>query len=133
MATRCQIAFYTGENKDLQQFDALIYRHWDGYPSGVLPDLLPVLQDFHQHRGLDDVEYAAAWLVAQWKKDYLNIGISKWFHGDIEYLYAVYPDGKVDVHKVEGWGEDQHFQLIDRRKVYAKAKDPPAAMPQPVA
>ena len=133
MSTRCQIAFYTGHDKDLPQFDALIYRHWDGYPSGVLPDLLPVLRDFHQHRGLGDVEYASAWLVSRWKNYYLNIGISKWFHGDIEWLYAVYPDGKVDVYKVEGYGDERQFTLADRKKVYALDEDASAPQPIPIS
>ena len=101
MSTRCQIGFYEQGVKDLTKFEALIYRHCDGYPdgeSGVPADIVPILKDFNKNRGLDDTEYASAWLVAKLKTDYLNIGISKDFHGDIEYFYAVYPD-RLEVYK----------------------------------
>ncbi len=32
MSTRCQIGFYEPRQKDLTKFEALIYRHSDGYP-----------------------------------------------------------------------------------------------------
>jgi len=95
MSTRCQIGFYEPEVKDLNQWEALIYRHSDGYPDtqhGVIATVVPILKQFDKDRGLDDIEYASAWLVAKLKTDYLNIGICKGFHGDIEYFYAVYPD-----------------------------------------
>ena len=86
MSTRCQIGFYEPGEKDLGKFEALIYRHMDGYPGkadgseyGALADIVPILQDFKKNRGLDDVEYASAWLVAKLKDGYLNIGISKDF------------------------------------------------------
>jgi hypothetical protein len=100
MSTRCQIGFYEPEATNLKEWEALIYRHSDGYPDsehGVLANIAPILEDFNKNRGLDDVEYAAAWLVAKLKTDYLNIGICKDFHGDIEYFYAVYPD-RIDVY-----------------------------------
>ena len=99
MGTRCQIGFYEPETTDLKGFEALIYRHWDGDPESVLPTILPILRDFNENRGLGDVEYASAWLVAKLKDNYLNIGICKDFHGDIEWFYAVYPD-KVVVYQV---------------------------------
>lgn len=99
MSTRCQIGFYEAGKEDLEDFEALIYRHCDGYPEGVLPDIMPILRDFNQNRGLSDIEYASAWLVAKLKEDYLNIGICKAFHGDIEFFYAVYPN-KVVVYQV---------------------------------
>ena len=104
MSTRCQIGFYEPTATDLKEFEALIYRHCDGYPdtdNGVLADIVPVLQDFNKNRGLDDVGYASAWLVAKLKTDYATIGICKDFHGDIEYYYAVYPD-RIDVYHTTG-------------------------------
>lgn len=47
MSTRCQIGFYEAEEKDLDNFEALIYRHSDGYPDtehGVLAAIVPFLQ-----------------------------------------------------------------------------------------
>jgi len=98
MSTRCQIGFYPYEDTPLEKWDALIYRHFDGYPDGVLPDIVPILKDFNKNRGLDDTEYASAWLVAKLKDDYLNIGVSNQFHGDIEYYYAVYPN-RIEVYE----------------------------------
>ena len=67
------------------------------------------------------MEYAAAWLVAKLKKDdYLNIGICKSLHGDIEYYYAVYPD-KIDIYEPndfgawpQGKGSFKHLKRLDR-------------------
>jgi len=102
MSTRCQIGFYEADAKDLNQWEALLYRHSDGYPdsdAGVPKTIVPILTDFNIHRGLSDIEYASAWLVAKLKDGYLNIGICKDFHGDIEYYYAVYADGKLEVYE----------------------------------
>jgi hypothetical protein len=100
MSTRCQIAFYEKGSK-LENWEALIYRHGDGYPDtehGVLADVLPILEDFDKKRGLDDIEYASAWLVAKLKTHMLNIGICRDLHADIEYFYAIYPD-KIQVYQ----------------------------------
>lgn len=99
MSTRCQLGFFQEGERDLNRWEALIYRHWDGNPESVLPTILPILRDFNENRGLSDIEYASAWLVAKLKENYLNIGICKDFHGDIEWFYAVYPD-KVVVYQV---------------------------------
>lgn len=112
MSTRCQIGFYTEEGQELSRFDALLYKHCDGYPSHVIPLILPFLQRFHTERGLYDTEYASAWLMhhliadhiehslrfqAQYHmerepfdgKNFLGHGISQFFHGDIEFFYAI--------------------------------------------
>ena len=73
MSIRCQIAFYEDkEQKDLNKFDSLIYRHSDGYPEdiekkeyGVLVDIIPFLKWFKEQGRLDDTEYASARLL-QW-------------------------------------------------------------------
>lgn len=114
MSTRSQIAFYRVEPKTksqvLKKWDALIYRHYDGYPEGVMPELMPVIREFAEGRGLSDTEYASAYLVSKWKKDFLNIGVSKDFHGDIEYLYCVYPPCEVKCFAVE-YGEPNTLKL----------------------
>lgn len=91
MSTRSQIAFYEDGEQDLEKFEALVYRHCDGYPTGALVDIAPIIHEFNKERGFADIEYCSAWLVAKLKDDILNIGISKNFNWDIEYLYAVYP------------------------------------------
>lgn len=115
MATRSQVGFYNTEPKTDEELEknwrVLVYRHWDGYPDGVLPELLPIVRDFHKNRGLSDAEYAGAWLVAKWKDDYLNIGISKGFHSDIEYFYAVSPTS-VKVYEANMW-DSFKVKLVD--------------------
>lgn len=119
MSTRCQIGFYEPETEDLNKWEALIYRHSDGYPDtehGVVATIKPILDDFNTNRGLDDLEYASAWLVAKLKGGYLNIGICKDFHGDIEYYYAVYPD-KLEVYQVKWDAEYNHLDPNQWEKI----------------
>lgn len=114
MSTRCQIGFYDVGNDDLAKPDALLYRHGDGEPGDVLPDLVPFLEMFHARRGLDDTEYAAAWcmhhlitIAIQDKlklverlpgffthvpadgRDCHGFGVCNDFHHDIDFYYAV--------------------------------------------
>lgn len=88
MSTRCQIEF---RNADVRR---TVYRHSDGYPSAVIPDLLAFLQ-WSNRRG--DVEYEAANFLF-WSKrkldeedQQLGFGIcaNDELHGDIEYYYVV--------------------------------------------
>ena len=122
MSTRCQIGFYPKQDTKLENFDALLYRHSDGYPGkangteyGVLADIVPFLQWFGRARGISDSEYCSARLL-QWLCDNydgrakdrnhtpsyspdeeftgtLGHGICKDFHPDIEYFYKIYPGG----------------------------------------
>lgn len=120
MSTRCHIAVYREEipekptQKDFDSFEALLYRHSDGYPSAVLPDVMPFLKWWDKKRGVSDSEYVAARLLQYLCNMYdastedfeskyapkkpekgltgtLGHGICKGFHGDIEYLYAITP------------------------------------------
>jgi len=91
MSVRCQIGFYDNGEENLESWQVLIYRHLDGHPKAVLDDVIPVLTDFAEARSLEDIEYAAAYVVSKLKTDYSNIGISKTFHGDIDYFYQIFP------------------------------------------
>lgn len=125
MSTRCQIGFYEKQDKNIMTgWQALIYRHSDGYPGdidkeegGVLLDILPKLSKSTRKH---DPEYHAARLLQAlcndydaWQADYekehpqygrdadgyyRGYGISKSFHTDIDYFYAVYPE-RVEVHE----------------------------------
>lgn len=110
MSTRCHIGVYD-EKAKLDDFEVLLYRHSDGYPSGVLPDIMPFLAWWDKGRGVDDAEYTGArllqwlcnssdgWKREQWdnkdfnaEMEYTGVyghGICKIFHGDIEYFYRV--------------------------------------------
>lgn len=112
MSTRCQIGLYEKPGQPLKKPSALIYRHWDGYPQGVLPEILPYCVRFEKYRGVADTEYLAARLL--WHLigiyspagdpdalyDVLGYGISDAFHGDLEYYYAVFGNGVVKVYAV---------------------------------
>lgn len=138
MSTRSQIGFYRKEptQKTLKEWEALIYRHSDGYPDGVLPDIIPFLKWWKSKRGIDDLEYCAArllqWLCNEYDNrskviekqigktalsndgDYTGIyghGICKGFHGDIEYYYAVYPN-KIQIYSVGFDAEPESFKLL---------------------
>jgi len=70
MSTRCQIGFYETGEEDLTKWEALIYRHSDGYPGtvngkeyGVLPDIIPFLRWWNNGRGIADLEYCSARLL----------------------------------------------------------------------
>lgn len=114
MSTRCQIAFYETEDQPTNKPSALIYRHSDGYPEGVMPTLTEWAKDFHEHRGLSDASYAAARCIQHmmneqdkelenmWEelgrpneKNYTGFGIcgDHDLNGDIEYFYRVDPSG----------------------------------------
>lgn len=113
MSTRCQIGFYSvrpsiGRN-DLGQYKALLYCHSDGYPEGIITQIVPFIKRFKEVRG-NDTEYLAARLlqylcneadrvIPEWS--ILGFGVCNSLHGDIEYLYAVSPD-YVDIYNVCG-------------------------------
>ena len=64
MSTRCHIAVYESEGDAKEdKHHALLYKHSDGYPEGVVPILEPFLKQFKEVRGLDDAEYLAAWTL----------------------------------------------------------------------
>lgn len=112
MSTRCQIGTYKNAKQAISKPTCLLYRHCDGYPKGIMPDIMPFLKKFKERRGLGDEEYLPAWLLyhlislhvtmmADMHKDQdygekdgmdmLSHGIcaDKMFHGDIEYFYRI--------------------------------------------
>jgi hypothetical protein len=142
MSTRCQIGIYRAREKGFGEWEALIYKHCDGYPEGVLPIIKPFLERFSKERGLTNTEYVAAWLLheliathtndgikhaKEWGspgmpedgKDWLGHGICKIMHTDIEYFYKIYPCAievfKANIPWEEGADvyEKSNFTLID--------------------
>ena len=117
MSTRCQIGFYRAGAK-LDRYEALIYKHHDGYPEGVLPLLTKFCKEFQAARGLDDVEYAAAQYLYELildvqgpgPRDYPFFGISNAFHGDTLFYYAVYPD-RIEVYEIPMAGVENYHKI----------------------
>lgn len=112
MSTRCQIEF---RNSRIRR---TVYRHWDGYPSAVIPDLLAFLAWSTRH---GDVEYEAANFLYWSKRDLdepqLGFGIcaNDELHGDVEFYYVVRYEGggcTISAHEVEHDGEVRVGRLI---------------------
>ena len=164
MSTRSQIGFYSKEWADkngkitkpeLDKPDVLIYRHWDGYPAGVLPDIIPFLVWFSKSRGLHDTEYAGARLLQylcnqadefvakekasdpdnqmfdrEYNKKFtgtLGHGICNDFHLDIEYYYAIDED-KIEVFELtwaKDWEKPEPFSERSKKIMTIKFADLP--------
>lgn len=77
MGTRANVKF-VDENKTVW-----IYRHFDGYPSAVLPDLNELIEVLNED-GVDSADEAASYL--ELNKNYESTDQQ---HGDIDYLYTV--------------------------------------------
>ena len=107
MSTRAQLGFYSSKEDGIEDWKALLlYRHSDGNPDVILPEIVPFLQEWAANRGLDDSEYAAARLLQHLTNTYdtmmadaprykgiLGFGISKGFRTDIAYFYRIDPGG----------------------------------------
>ena len=68
MSTRCQIEFsstWENDKKEKQTESILVYRHCDGYPEGVIPDLKKFLKWLGGR--IEDLEYTAANFI-YWSK-----------------------------------------------------------------
>jgi len=120
MSTRCQITFYPEEPKSLNNFVTNVYIHSDGYPEGIIPRIKPFLENWKKTRGIKDISYCAARLLQHLCNDFdkdlddsktgkiykqLGFGIMNDFQGDIEYLYAIYPN-KIIVYDIDFAAEE---------------------------
>lgn len=100
MSTRCNIIVDDG-SKRIQ-----IYRHQDGYPEGVLPDLFKALEYAWDLPRFEADDFAAA-IVRAWKERggdiYIDGSPKAWemIHGDVEYVYIIKPPQKSKTPKVE--------------------------------
>jgi hypothetical protein len=111
MSTRCNIHFTQGE-----KVRANIYRHSDGYPEGVLPDLDRFFEAVEKQTNGDtrfnDPEYLAAkyvvWQANEYAAysmnamvdtgkvrmlDFLSVGVTMQDASDGEYVYDVACEG----------------------------------------
>ena len=105
MSTRCIINFGVGSS-----IDAKVYRHSDGYPDGILPDLKKFFKDVMaqtKDTWFDDPSYLAAkfvvWQASLYAQklddkfqyvpaemlDFTGVGICQENPGDIDYEYFV--------------------------------------------
>jgi len=115
MSTRCQIEV-SGE-------PVRLYKHSDGYPSGVMPILEKVVAEFELARGFFDGPYLLARIGQRFMNEsddgtrkfrdkmasaglpladnaesfVLGYGYDTEVHGDIEYMYTVHADFSISV------------------------------------
>jgi hypothetical protein len=103
MGTRCQIGIYETQEKAMDDHLAIIYRHQDGYPEGILDEIVDYCKDFDEHRGMGDAEYFAArmtWKICETRQGqngspgYLSVGLCRRFAGDIDFFYRIDCDTK---------------------------------------
>jgi len=117
MSTRCQI--------QIEGSDCYIYQHSDGYPSGVLPTVMPFVARFLKARGHDPSYLTARLLshmICENDKEMLKysvptgyactgFGIDTTLHGDVDYLYTVTKEGTI---KVQGIGLNSDYTFSFR-------------------
>lgn len=112
MSTRCTLHFHYGSQPSPA---AIVYRHSDGYPEAVLPDLERFVEDVGKQTKdtrFDDASYLAAKYVVwqahenavtfNWETNklvpteplnFLGVGIVLSDPSDIEHRYHLYCDG----------------------------------------
>lgn len=89
MATRSVVLVKKEDGKKIQ-----IYRHWDGYPDAVLPDLQKIYPFAWALPRFEADEFSAA-IVSAWKGGEGNIRIYPEVEGyeglpwDVEYIYEI--------------------------------------------
>lgn len=135
MSTRCQIKIKDSDKKNYADGNIHIYKHSDGYPSDVLPVLVPFVKRFFKERGFDpiyllcqivrvfavrDFQEAQEKRYKSFKKegdnfhsrqDYQGWGLDCDRHGDIRYLYEIDENGDIFVND-ELVTEDVYAKLI---------------------
>ena len=100
MSTRSNIIVKDERNK------IQLYRHCDGYPEGVIPDLKEALPFAWELPRMEADDMAAA-IVRAWKQDGGNVYIDgvadlpESLHGDIDYYYVIEPDKEAGRWSVE--------------------------------
>lgn len=134
MSTRAQIVIMEDDNT---VYPVKIYKHYDGYPEGVIPILAPFTLEFAQGRGADP-EYFIAQCLGRFARadygpggaNYTGWGLCTEYHGDIEYLYICYPNGRLTVIRplLGRDGHDSVTTLPKGEDVTAEALEAPPAV-----
>jgi hypothetical protein len=97
MSTHCHI--------QIEGLEVYLYIHSDGYPSGILPILLPFVRAFWEERDYDP-EYFLARCTEAFAKDnpgFIDVGLDSATRdevADIDYFYFVKKTGEVEVKRV---------------------------------
>ena len=104
-----------------------VYRHWDGYPKAVIPELIKALEFAWPLPRFEADDFAAA-IVRAWKDSGGHIRIDgnpkafEMVHGDTEYLYVIKFDKKKRKPFVEIY--DWHDYWLDKTDIRKKTFKP---------
>ena len=102
MSTRCQIEFtsiWENEKKEKKTESILVYRHSDGYPEGVIPDLKKFLKWLGGR--IEDLEYTVADFIYWSKRNF-----------EERYYYKEWGGEKHKNGKTKKWSAPQDFNSI---------------------
>jgi len=94
MSTRCNIVVRDGDK------ELWFYRHHDGYPESVLPDLEPLMERLREGSLRDNVGQFSGWLIITGRRGHGRVGsYDDWkvgdyepttgLHGDVAYVYEI--------------------------------------------
>ena len=101
MSTRCNVVVKDGYQ------ELWFYRHHDGYPESILPDLEPIMQKLRDGKLRDNASQFAGWLIVKGNEDYQarrtdfarESGYDDWKvgnyepttgqHGDVDFVYEI--------------------------------------------
>lgn len=94
MSTRCNIVVREGEE------ELWFYRHSDGYPESVLPDLKPLMEKLRDGSLRDNLSQFCGWLIVKGNEGYTrHSGYDDWkvgnyepttgLHGDVQFVYEL--------------------------------------------
>jgi hypothetical protein len=94
VSTRCNIVVRDGYN------ELWFYRHSDGYPESVLPDLEPLMEKLRDGSLRDNLSQFCGWLIVKGNEGYArHSGYDDWKvgdyepttarHGDVQFVYEI--------------------------------------------
>ena len=117
-----------------------LYRHWDGYPEGVLADLELAVPYAWQFPRFEAQDFAAA-IVRAWKGQgggniYIDGSPKGWemIHGDVEWVYIIKPKRKPKTKRGvfdSSLGEPL-VEVFDWHNYWFDKANPSKAKPKPV-
>lgn len=148
MSTRSHIVLFDDKPDvcDMNEPSVILYRHSDGYPSGLIPDLVPILKEYLKYRQYNTCHLSAriiqhlcnnldSYWDKHWKDEpkykdeqykWISYGISDAYHMDIEYTYCLFPidNGNDILLQVYGTSFGQceraeNWKLIGEKKISA--------------
>ena len=91
MSTRAVITFYDADD-DTEMYS--VYQHSDGYPDGVLPNMVAAAEYAWPLPRYEPMDFAAAYIAANKDKGGGGIYCTSGNHSDIDYRYHVRFDRK---------------------------------------